>query len=77
MLELALRAKSVKAAMRLAIGATSNPVVRIARAGIAGLARALALARTHAKVTLVERAASFGEVGAAVQIGPNVTRIMR
>lgn len=48
----------------------------IAGAGIGGLAAALASRRAGAEVRVFERAAAFGEVGAGVQIGPNVTRIL-
>ena len=50
--------------------------VSIVGGGIAGLASGLALARTHADVQILERAPSFTEVGAGVQLGPNVTRIL-
>ncbi len=49
----------------------------IAGGGIGGLAAALAVARAGWDVRLYERAPEFGEVGAGVQIGPNVTRILR
>lgn len=51
--------------------------VLVAGGGIGGLAAALALARGGAAVRVLERAASFSEVGAGIQIGPNVTRILR
>jgi len=47
-----------------------------AGAGLAGLAATLACARAGAQVTVLERAYTFGEVGAGIQIGPNVTRIL-
>ena len=48
----------------------------VAGAGIGGLAAALACARTGWQVRLLERAAVLDEVGAGIQIGPNVTRIL-
>ena len=54
---------------------TGNEVL-IAGAGIGGLAAALACRRAGAAVRVFERAPAFGEVGAGVQIGPNVTRIL-
>lgn len=45
--------------------------------GIGGLAAAFALARTGASVCVLERAKTFGEVGAGIQMGSNVTRILR
>ncbi|MCB2006444.1 MAG: FAD-dependent monooxygenase, partial [Rhodoferax sp.] len=45
-------------------------------AGIAGLAAALACGRAGRAVRVIERAGAFGEVGAGIQIGPNVTRIL-
>lgn len=45
--------------------------------GIGGLAAALAFAQLGLPVQLLERAAQLSEVGAGIQIGPNVTRILR
>ena len=53
------------------------PEILVAGGGIGGLAAALALARQGAKVELIEQAAAFSDVGAGIQIGPNVTRILR
>ena len=44
--------------------------------GIGGLAAAWACAEKGAKPTLIERAAQFSEVGAGIQMGPNVTRTL-
>ncbi|WP_033221919.1 FAD-dependent monooxygenase [Kitasatospora phosalacinea] len=41
--------------------------------GIGGLAAALAAARAGRTVTLVERAARFGEIGAGLQLAPNAS----
>jgi salicylate hydroxylase len=49
----------------------------IAGGGIAGMAGALALARTGCHTQVYERAEMFSEVGAGVQLGPNVTRILQ
>ena len=51
--------------------------VLIAGGGIGGLAAALACARQGLSVQLLERAAQLSEVGAGIQIGPNVTRILQ
>ena len=48
----------------------------IAGGGIGGLAAALAASRAGCDVRLLERAAAFSEVGAGVQLGPNVTRLL-
>ena len=48
--------------------------VLIAGGGIGGLAAALGAARAGLDVRLYERTAAFSEVGAGVQIGPNVVR---
>lgn len=45
--------------------------------GIGGLAAALACARQGVPVQLLERAAQLSEVGAGIQVGPNVTRILQ
>lgn len=49
----------------------------VAGGGIGGLAAALACARTGWDVRLFERAAAFSEVGAGIQMGPNVTRVLQ
>jgi salicylate hydroxylase len=51
--------------------------VVVAGGGIGGLAAALACAQRGVPVQLIERAAQLSEVGAGIQIGPNVTRIMQ
>lgn len=50
--------------------------VLVVGGGIAGLASGLALARANAYVQILERAHEFTELGAGVQLGPNVTRIL-
>lgn len=45
--------------------------------GIGGLASALACAQAGRAVRLIEQAPDFGEVGAGIQLGPNVTRILQ
>jgi salicylate hydroxylase len=50
--------------------------VAIAGGGIGGLAAALGASRAGCNVRLLERAAAFSEVGAGVQLGPNVTRVL-
>ena len=49
----------------------------IAGGGIGGLAAAVACAQRGVPVQLLERAAQISEVGAGIQIGPNVTRILQ
>ncbi len=49
----------------------------IAGGGIGGLAATLALSRAGCQVELFEKAAAFGEIGAGIQLGPNVTRILK
>lgn len=44
--------------------------------GIGGLAAALACSRTGAQVELFERASAVTEVGAGIQLGPNVVKIL-
>ncbi len=44
--------------------------------GIGGLAAALACSRAGSRVALFERTPAFAEVGAGVQLGPNVTRVL-
>src|SRR5512139_4072838 len=51
--------------------------VLIAGGGIGGLAAALACSRAGRQVRLYERASDFSEVGAGIQIGPNVVRVLQ
>lgn len=51
--------------------------VLIAGGGIAGMASALALTRVGWQAQVHERAQAFAEVGAGVQLGPNVTRVLQ
>ena len=44
---------------------------------MAGLAAALGLSRNGARVTLLEQAPAFGEVGAGLQLAPNATRLLK
>lgn len=50
--------------------------VIIAGAGISGLAAGIALRRTGHQVTIYERSALNNEIGAAIQVPPNVSRIL-
>ena len=51
-----------------------SPVL-IVGGGIGGLAAALALAQNGIRVQLIEQAAEFKEIGAGIQLGPNVFRM--
>ncbi len=55
---------------------TSARSVIVAGGGIGGLAAALGLARKGCKVTVLEQAEVFGEIGAGIQIGPNAFHAM-
>ena len=50
--------------------------ILIAGGGVGGLAAALACSRAGATVALFERAGEFSEVGAGIQLGPNVTKVL-
>ena len=54
-----------------------NKQVLIAGGGIGGLAAAIAAVRADWDVRLFERAAQFSEVGAGIQLGPNVVRCLQ
>jgi 3-hydroxybenzoate 6-monooxygenase len=51
---------------------TGERPVLIAGGGIGGVAAALALGRKGIPVHVLERATTFGEIGAGIQLGPNV-----
>ncbi|ESR25146.1 FAD-dependent monooxygenase [Lutibaculum baratangense] len=55
---------------------TKQPSIGIVGAGMAGLSAALALARIGVRSTLFERAPTFEEVGAGLQISPNASRVL-
>lgn len=55
----------------------STEQILIAGGGIGGLAAALACARAGRGVHLMERTREFTEVGAGIQIGPNVVRLLQ
>ena len=50
--------------------------VAIAGGGVGGLAAALALSESGQQVELFEKAATFSEIGAGIQLGPNATRLL-
>ncbi len=49
----------------------------VAGGGIGGLAAAIAGVRAGCHVRVYERAAEFAEIGAGIQLGPNVTRLLQ
>ena len=51
--------------------------VSIAGGGIGGLAAALAISRSGQQVELFEKATAFSDIGAGIQLGPNVTRVFQ
>lgn len=53
----------------------SAPPILISGGGIGGAATALALARQGRAVRLLEQSREFGEVGAGIQLGPNVFKM--
>ncbi|KIW70539.1 hypothetical protein, variant 1 [Phialophora macrospora] len=50
--------------------------VGICGAGIGGLAAAIAIRKAGAKVTVLEAALELGEIGAGIQMTPNVARLL-
>ena len=52
-----------------------TPPLIISGGGIGGLAAALVLAQDGHPVTVLEQAAAFGEIGAGIQLGPNIFRM--
>jgi salicylate hydroxylase len=57
--------------------AAMDKAMVIVGGGIGGLAAALAAARAGLPVQLLEQAPAFGEVGAGIQLGPNVVRVLQ
>jgi 2-polyprenyl-6-methoxyphenol hydroxylase-like FAD-dependent oxidoreductase len=53
-----------------------GPDVLVVGGGIGGLSAAFALSRKGLRVRVLERSATFGEVGAGIQLAPNCTRIL-
>ncbi len=51
--------------------------VIVAGGGIGGMAAAIGLSRAGCKVTVLERSAEFGEIGAGIQLGPNVFHALK
>src|SRR5207237_6760276 len=70
----AARAVSRLSSNEMANQSKKSPVLIIG-GGIGGLATALALAQKGIRVQLIEQAAEFKEIGAGIQLGPNVFRM--
>ncbi|MHB8495045.1 MAG: NAD(P)-binding protein, partial [Casimicrobiaceae bacterium] len=58
-------------------GASPARTVVIAGGGIGGVAAAIGLSRAGFRVTVLERAQVFGEIGAGIQLGPNVFHALK
>ena len=58
-------------------GAGAGRTVVIAGGGIGGVAAAIGLSRAGFRVTVLERAQAFGEIGAGIQLGPNVFHALK
>ncbi|MDB5965075.1 MAG: 3-hydroxybenzoate 6-monooxygenase [Polaromonas sp.] len=54
--------------------ANTSPII-ISGGGIGGLATAMVLGQDGHPVTVLEQASAFGEIGAGIQLGPNIFRM--
>ncbi len=54
----------------------NQPHVLVAGGGIGGIAAALVLARSGYAVAVLEQAPAFGEIGAGIQLGPNIFKML-
>ncbi|MDD5336622.1 MAG: FAD-dependent monooxygenase [Rhodoferax sp.] len=54
-----------------------NKRILVVGGGIGGLAAALACSRAGTDAALFERASAFSEVGAGIQLGPNVVKVLQ
>ena len=54
---------------------TQSLPILVAGGGIGGLAAAMVLAQDGHRVTVLEQSAAFGEIGAGIQLGPNIFRM--
>ena len=61
----------------MSAAAAAKRSVIVAGGGIGGMAAAIGLSRAGCKVTVLERAAQFGEIGAGIQLGPNVFHALK
>ena len=52
------------------------PDVLVVGGGIGGLTTALCAARRGLSVRVLEQAATYGEIGAGIQLAPNATRVL-
>jgi 2-polyprenyl-6-methoxyphenol hydroxylase-like FAD-dependent oxidoreductase len=57
--------------------ADARRTVVVAGGGIGGVAAAIGLSRAGFRVTVRERAQAFGEIGAGIQLGPNVFHALK
>ena len=70
-----LTLRQVKAIDSSGADMNKNDAILIAGGGIGGLAAARALALKGYRSIVLEQAAEFGEIGAGIQLGPNVDRV--
>jgi len=69
--------RSLEGGFPMNAAAAARRTIIVAGGGIGGMAAALGLSRAGFNVTVLEKSAQFGEIGAGIQLGPNVFHALK